>query len=303
MRSRIVALNCVVISGTRATTTVLPPAPSTSVTSEAVIQVHTSSETTPPAGGTTPVSAPAGGGGHRVAILTSESQPNKISIIPSDQLPNLETTKSIIETKEVTNNNDNNDNDSNEELPEKEEYKIELHKDSKGLGITIAGYVCEKEDLCGIFVKSIIEESVADKSGCIMVNDQITEVNGTSLSGKTNQEAVEILKNTEDIVYLTIVRYLRGLKFEELQEGIKVANVPTPTSPYAQTPVTEEPPKLPLTLTSLVRPYLSLMVCFYFDQLSADAPRFLSCVRRTTADIKTKIFMLPPSGQCLNLTY
>ena len=31
-----------------------------------------------------------------------------------------------------------------ETLPEKEEYKIELKKDSNGLGITIAGYVCEK---------------------------------------------------------------------------------------------------------------------------------------------------------------
>jgi hypothetical protein len=30
-------------------------------------------------------------------------------------------------------------------LPEKEEYKIELRKDERrGLGITVAGYVCEK---------------------------------------------------------------------------------------------------------------------------------------------------------------
>ena len=29
-------------------------------------------------------------------------------------------------------------------LPEKEEYKIQLKKDTNGLGITIAGYVCEK---------------------------------------------------------------------------------------------------------------------------------------------------------------
>jgi hypothetical protein len=32
-------------------------------------------------------------------------------------------------------------------LPEKEGYKIELKKDSNGLGITIAGYVCEKGTL------------------------------------------------------------------------------------------------------------------------------------------------------------
>ena len=63
----------------------------------------------------------------------------------------------------------------------------------------------------------MIESSIADLSGSIMVNDQITEVNGTSLSGRSNQEAVDILKKTGSVVHLTIVRYLRGLKFEELQ--------------------------------------------------------------------------------------
>ena len=49
---------------------------------------------------------------------------------------------------------------------------------------------------------------------------------------------MEILKRTGKLVKLSIVRYLRGLKFEELQEGITQANVATPTSPYPQTPVT-----------------------------------------------------------------
>ena len=33
---------------------------------------------------------------------------------------------------------------NNSILPEKEEYRIELEKDEKGLGITVAGYICEK---------------------------------------------------------------------------------------------------------------------------------------------------------------
>ena len=33
---------------------------------------------------------------------------------------------------------------NNSVLPEKEEYRIELEKDEKGLGITVAGYICEK---------------------------------------------------------------------------------------------------------------------------------------------------------------
>ena len=60
------------------------------------------------------------------------------------------------------------------------------------------------------------------------------------MAGYTNQEAVEILKRTGKLVKLSIVRYLRGLKFEELQEGITQANVATPTSPYPQTPVTPQ---------------------------------------------------------------
>lgn len=40
-------------------------------------------------------------------------------------------------------------------MPEMEKFTVELKKDANGLGITIAGYVCEKEELSGIFVKSI----------------------------------------------------------------------------------------------------------------------------------------------------
>jgi multiple PDZ domain protein len=45
-------------------------------------------------------------------------------------------------------------------------------------------------------------------------------VDGIVLSGYTNQHAVEILKQTGRVVKLKIVRYLRGLRFQELQEGI-----------------------------------------------------------------------------------
>ena len=64
------------------------------------------------------------------------------------------------------------------------------------------------------------EGSAAEISGQIMVNDQIIAVDGVPLSGFTNQEAVEILKKTGAVVQLSVVRFLRGLKFEELQVGI-----------------------------------------------------------------------------------
>ncbi|XP_017113864.1 patj homolog isoform X2 [Drosophila elegans] len=110
--------------------------------------------------------------------------------------------------------------DSYMDSPETETYVVELHKNVYGLGITVAGYVCEEEDLSGIFVKSIIEGSAAETSGQIQINDRIVAVDGRSLSGVTNHQAVELLRNTDIVVHLTLERFLRGRKFEHLQVAL-----------------------------------------------------------------------------------
>lgn len=107
-----------------------------------------------------------------------------------------------------------------ETLPETERLTIELNRNEYGLGITIAGYVCEREDLCGIFVKSLNEGSEAFKCGQININDRIVEVDGQSLQNVSNYEAVEKLKQTGPVVQLTFERYLRGPKYEQLQEAL-----------------------------------------------------------------------------------
>ncbi|CAG9808015.1 unnamed protein product [Chironomus riparius] len=111
------------------------------------------------------------------------------------------------------------------DTPETETYDVELRKNVYGLGITVAGYVCEEEDLSGIFVKSIIEGSAAELSGKIQINDRIIAVDGRSLSGESNHQAVEVLRNTDIAVKLTLERFLRGRKYEHLQvalvDGIK----------------------------------------------------------------------------------
>ncbi|XP_052872529.1 patj homolog [Anopheles cruzii] len=106
------------------------------------------------------------------------------------------------------------------ESPETETYEVELHKNVYGLGITVAGYVCEEEDLSGIFVKSIIEGSAAEVSGRIAINDRIVAVDGRSLAGVTNHQAVELLRNTGIIVRLMLERFLRGRKYEHLQVAL-----------------------------------------------------------------------------------
>lgn len=122
-------------------------------------------------------------------------------------------------------------------LPETARFTVELHKNECGLGITIAGYVCEREDLSGIFVKSLNEGSEAYRCGKININDRIVEVDGESLQDFTNYHAVEKLKQTGDVVKLTLERYLRGPKYEHLQEALacQESKELSPPSPSVKT--------------------------------------------------------------------
>lgn len=122
------------------------------------------------------------------------------------------------------------------DLPETERFIVELTKDVNGLGITIAGYVCEKEELSGIFVKSVSAGSAADLSGRIQVNDRIIEVDQQSLSGYSNHQAVEVLKKSGTVVQLCLERYLRGPKYDQLQQAI-LANEMKPPTPVLPPPI------------------------------------------------------------------
>ncbi len=199
-----------------------PQEQGTPSSTEAVIQVHTSEAAgVSVSTGVTPGAASTGG--QRVALVTSQSNPNQISIVPADQLissssanendsivantartrPTKLKCKSsascgvlkdhaqdIVQDPDLGHNPGGGEMPSaskkrrksaggasktplnapgtpegslatvppgEAELPEKEEYKIQLNKDVKGLGITIAGYVCEKGKHC-------IEKNIASLS-------------------------------------------------------------------------------------------------------------------------------------------
>ncbi|XP_078318993.1 multiple PDZ domain protein-like isoform X4 [Crassostrea virginica] len=112
-------------------------------------------------------------------------------------------------------------NDVGADYPEVEYFDVNLMKDNQGLGITIAGYVGKDntpDDLCGIFVKSVAENSAAAKEGRIQVNDQIIKVDNQPLHGFTNHQAVEVLRNTGQMVHLQLARFQHGPKYEKLQQ-------------------------------------------------------------------------------------
>ncbi|ULU05949.1 hypothetical protein L3Y34_018100 [Caenorhabditis briggsae] len=85
---------------------------------------------------------------------------------------------------------------------------VALHRDpALGLGITVAGYVHKKEEIGGIFVKSLVPRSAASSSGVIRVHDLILEVNGTSLEHMSHADSVRTLVKSGDQVSLKLVRF------------------------------------------------------------------------------------------------
>ncbi|XP_070287789.1 multiple PDZ domain protein isoform X7 [Myotis yumanensis] len=102
---------------------------------------------------------------------------------------------------------------STQKSEDNEAFDVELTKNAQGLGITIAGYIGDKQlEPSGIFVKSITKSSAVEHDGRIQIGDQIIAVDGTNLQGFTNQQAVEVLRHTGQTVHLTLMR--RGTKQE-----------------------------------------------------------------------------------------
>ncbi|KAL7374804.1 hypothetical protein ABVT39_007383 [Epinephelus coioides] len=110
-------------------------------------------------------------------------------------------------------------NEQGYEEEEDEAFDVSLTKNTQGLGITIAGYVGDKNsEPSGIFVKSITKDSAVDQDGRIHVGDQIIAVDGVNIQGYTNQQAVEVLRHTGQTVHLKLIR--RGFRPDEIPPAV-----------------------------------------------------------------------------------
>lgn len=80
----------------------------------------------------------------------------------------------------------------------------------------------------------------------IFVN--VFQVDGKSLQGLTNHEAVELLRSTGQVVNLSLERYLRGPKYEQLQ--LAIAN--SEAKPQSQlSPSIVSLPRFPIITVSI----------------------------------------------------
>ncbi|XP_078142744.1 disks large homolog 2 isoform X3 [Centroberyx gerrardi] len=84
--------------------------------------------------------------------------------------------------------------------------EIKLIKGPKGLGFSIAGGV-GNQHIPGdnsIYVTKIIDGGAAQKDARLQVGDRLLMVNNYTLEEVSHEEAVAILKNTADVVYLKV---------------------------------------------------------------------------------------------------
>ncbi|XP_072919157.1 inaD-like protein isoform X4 [Hemitrygon akajei] len=176
--------------------------------------------------------------------------------------------------------------DAASELPEREEgegeetpilshweapRRVELWRvPGESLGISIVGgnTVIKKlksgEELRGIFIKHVLEESPAGRSNALKTGDKIIEVSGIDLQNATHDEAVNVIKNAGNPVVFVVQSLsptprpysVYQSKTEQKQEKeIKTALAPNragPPPPMRLPPPYKEPASV--RLSELVKP-------------------------------------------------
>uniref|UniRef100_A0A3B4X0U1 Tyrosine-protein phosphatase non-receptor type 13 n=1 Tax=Seriola lalandi dorsalis TaxID=1841481 RepID=A0A3B4X0U1_SERLL len=88
-------------------------------------------------------------------------------------------------------------------------FDIELSKKDSSLGISVTvlfgkGGVNTTVRHGGIYVKAIIPKGAAELDGRIQKGDRVVAVNGKSLEGATHQQAVEVLRDTGQVMHLLL---------------------------------------------------------------------------------------------------
>uniref|UniRef100_A0A8C2HKK8 Tyrosine-protein phosphatase non-receptor type 20 n=1 Tax=Cyprinus carpio TaxID=7962 RepID=A0A8C2HKK8_CYPCA len=117
-------------------------------------------------------------------------------------------------------------------------FDVELSKIDSSLGISVTGGSNTTVRHGGIYVKGVIPKGAAELDGRIKKGDRVVAVNGKSLEGATHKQAVELLRDTGQVVHLLME------KGQPPKDSIHAPLTPQGTS-EPQNAAAEEPPPPP----------------------------------------------------------
>lgn len=119
---------------------------------------------------------------------------------------------------------------------------IPVHDSEKaGLGVSVKGKTSSADENTnmdlGIFIKSVLHGGAASRDGRLRTNDQLLNVNGVSLLGLSNSDAMETLRramlNTNSsitgVITLTIARRVSSYEANESKNFVDVPSSPCKT--------------------------------------------------------------------------
>eukprot|EP00080_Pristionchus_pacificus_P015891 PDM75911.1 afd-1 [Pristionchus pacificus] len=82
--------------------------------------------------------------------------------------------------------------------------KIHLNRGNGGIGLSIVAAQGVGERQCGIYIKKVLEGSIADKDGRLCGGDELIQVNDKSLRGLSQEEAARSLSSCGPVVKLLV---------------------------------------------------------------------------------------------------
>ena len=119
-------------------------------------------------------------------------------------------------------------------------FSVELDRSGGPLGITLATED-NSDSIEGrpppILISSMAEGGLAMTTRAIQVKDELVEVNGISVKGKTLKEAIPLLQNAGDLVKLKLTRVVSIPERECRVPSFRLPPVP-PASPHPPPPYT-----------------------------------------------------------------
>ncbi|XP_072380461.1 inactivation-no-after-potential D protein-like [Diabrotica undecimpunctata] len=106
-------------------------------------------------------------------------------------------------------------------------------KHKENLGITAVegkvkletSYGIYSEDILGIFIKTVLSNSCAEKTGKFKTGDRILEINGVDLKEASNEQILHLIGNSENPISFVVQSLLPPFMFTDVQSAATIESV------------------------------------------------------------------------------